>query len=79
MLCMRFTEICLRNSPSECNCQVSDTLFSVPGLPALHKDKPQTVFDRQSSQNCVQRPFATEPTPINEHTRAEKRKQVQRA
>lgn len=48
---MRFIQIYLRNSPSECNSQVSDTLFSVPGLPVLHKEKPQTVFDRQCSQN----------------------------
>ena len=75
---MMFAEICPRNSPSECNYQVSDTLFALPGLPTLHKDKPQAVFDSQSSQNCVQRPLATEPTPIKLHTRAEKRKQVQR-
>lgn len=31
-------------------------------------------FNRYSSQSCVQRPFATEPTPIKQHTRAEKRK-----
>ena len=80
---MTFIKTCLRNSPSECNCSVSDTLFSVPGLPTLHKDKPQTVLTARAPKTEFKGCcffvffvffFATKPAPIKQHTRAEKRK-----
>lgn len=39
---LRFPKIGLGNSPTECNCKVSDTLFSLPSLPTLHKDMVKT-------------------------------------
>lgn len=78
----RFPKLGLGSSPSECNCKVLDTLFSLPGLPMLHKDMVKTslrLFWTAKASKSLQKPFATEPTLIKQHTRPEKRGQLQSA